>query len=553
MDVSIKPIKDEHGNIELLIPEGRDITDRILTEQQIQQNEARQSHLLNSLPMAFYVAQPFGDYGGTWVSNQIEKIAGFTKKQFMEDISLWARRLHLEDREHTLQAFDSITEKEMISVEYRWQAQNGSYLWIMDLAVLIRNEDDTPKEIVGTWIDITDRKLMEQEKEKLESQLRQTMKLEAIGSLAGGIAHDFNNILSAIIGYTELGKLDLPEDSPAITSLDSVLAASMRAKKLVQHILTFSRAEHHNPKPVRVSKIIKETNSLLRALLPTTIDLRSSILDSDAVVLADETQLQQLLINLCTNSSHALNGKEGAFIELRLEKTILDIHQVKPGFKLSPGPCLHLSVIDNGKGMSSKTMERIFDPFFTTKEVNEGTGMGLSIVHGIVQSHGAMIDVESTPDIGTRVNVYFNLISELTDDTKAKQPEDKVKLLKGEGRILFIDDEDLLVGLGEKILTHLGYEVTVSTDSAEAFKLFQEDPDFFDLIITDQTMPKIPGTELAKRILDIRPDMPIVLCTGHSSMVSEDQAEALGIRAFLMKPVSRNTLAKTVHQILVSH
>ena len=396
------------------------------------------------------------------------------------------------------------------------------------------------KLILSIFYDITDQ-------EKLEGQLRQAQKMESIGTLAGGIAHDFNNILSAIMGYTDMALGEHKVEDRLRRYLEQVFKAGERARDLVKQILAFSRQSDEKPRPLRVSPIIKEALKLLRASLPSTIHIYQDIQCESDTVLADPTQIHQILMNLCTNAAQAMHDRKGelkvtlAMEEINLHNTLVIHHG------LSPGMFLKLTVRDTGIGMAPEIMNRIFDPFFTTKKPGKGTGMGLSVVYGIVKGCKGAITVESEPDKKTEFQVYLPLLME----TKSEQEIDKtIFIFGGEERILFVDDEENLVQLGKDVLTGLGYEVIGRTSSVEALEMFRIRPRYFDLVITDMTMPNMTGFDLAKEMLMIRPDIPIILCTGCSEMISEEKAKNIGIRQFIMKPLLKNSLAMKIREVL---
>ncbi|MBW2169460.1 MAG: response regulator, partial [Deltaproteobacteria bacterium] len=380
---------------------------------------------------------------------------------------------------------------------------------------------------------------------KLEAQLQQAQKMEAIGTLAGGIAHDFNNILAAIIGYTEIASLQVAEDDKAKESLKEVLKSGRRAADLVKQILAFSRKGEQERIPVQIGLIVKEALKLLRASLPTTIEIHQNIESDTGIVEADPTQIHQILMNLCTNAGHAMR-EEGGILEVTLTNVDIDARTIRQYPDMSPGPYLRLSVSDTGEGMTPEILGRIFDPYFTTKEVGEGTGLGLAVVHGIIKDHGGAITVYSEPGKGTTFHVYLPVIE------KAAEPEKETlkPLPTGHERILFIDDEPGLVEIGRVMLGELGYDVVVRTSSIEALELFRIKPDEFELVITDMTMPKMTGDKLAKELMQIRPDIPIILCTGFSKRITEEKAKEIGIKAFVMKPLVMRDLANTVRKAL---
>ena len=380
---------------------------------------------------------------------------------------------------------------------------------------------------------------------KLERQLRQAQKMEAIGTLAGGIAHDFNNILSSVMGYSELARRSLPEDSPARQDLGEVMDAAHRAKELVKQILVFSREGEQKPRPLHVGAIVKEALKLLRPSLPSSIEIRVLATARNDVVMADPTKIHQVLINLCTNAAHAMR-EHGGVLEVSLTEVELGRPEVSAYPDLVPGPYLRLTVADNGHGMEPEIVERVFDPFFTTKGRGEGTGMGLAMVHGIVRRHGGVVVVDSEPGRGTTCHIHLPRLDMPVDseDESTEIPP------HGHERILFVDDEEPVVEIWERSLTDLGYKVTALTDSLKAFELFQAAPESFDLVITDQTMPGMTGAELARKIMELRSDLPVILCTGFSEVMGPKEAKSLGIREFLMKPVYHQSMAEVIRKVL---
>ncbi len=383
---------------------------------------------------------------------------------------------------------------------------------------------------------------------KLERDLRQAQKMEAIGTLAGGIAHDFNNILTAIIGYTEMAQFKAPEGSLLRPNLEQVLKASARAKDLVKQILTFSTQTEQERKPVQLSPTIREALKLLRSSLPTTVEIRQDIdgVSDDDVVMADPTQIHQVLMNLCTNSAHAMRAHGGMLCVGLSEVENVSIAGC-PDIKT--GKYMKLMVSDNGHGMDPATVERIFDPYFTTKKPGEGTGMGLAVVQGIIKNLGGSISVYSEPGVGTTFSVYLPKTGEIVTPAV----EIMETLPHGKERILFVDDECELAELGKEMLETVGYLVTTQTSSIKALEAFREHPDDFDLVITDMTMPALTGLELSKELLNIRPKLPIIMCTGFSDALLGDQHKSEGICEILMKPYAINHLAKTIREVLARH
>jgi len=382
------------------------------------------------------------------------------------------------------------------------------------------------------------------EEVKLETKLRQAQKMEAIGTLAGGIAHDFNNILGAMMGYTELARLKVAD--PQIHSyLDQVLKACNRSRDLVNQILTFSRQREQEKKPVAVIPVVKEAMKLMRSSCPSTVEIRQNYsLDRD-IVLADPTQIHQVVINLCTNAIYAMRDREGT-LEVSLGRKDMTVYDPFFDSDLKEGPYLVLTVSDSGQGIDPAVRNRIFDPFFTTKVPGEGTGLGLSVVYGIVKDHGGAIAVESEPGKGT----VFTVTLPLVEAAEAGDAGEASPLPQGNGRILLVDDEEPLAALGQEMLASLGYDVSVRLSSLDALEAFRTNPARFDLVITDMTMPNMTGDHLAREMLKIRPDLPIILTTGFSERISEEEAKRMGIRVFVMKPASLQALARAVRTAL---
>jgi len=381
---------------------------------------------------------------------------------------------------------------------------------------------------------------------KLERELRQSQKMKALGTLAWGIAHDFNNILMPITLNTELAIRTPKESDKASEYLQCVLEAAQRGRDLVKQIITFSRRKEQKREPIRVAPIIEETLKLLKASLPLIITIRERIEnDPSAAVVADPTQIHQVLMNLCTNAAHAMR-KSGGVLDLSLMSVEVDQNAAYSHANLEPGPYLRLTVSDTGEGMDREIMERIFEPFFSTKNRNEGAGMGLAVVHGIVKNHGGAITVYSEKGKGSTFNVFFPRIKAVTE--KKNIPPLDVPM--GKERILLVDDEEPVLRSEQSMLLSLGYKVIAIAKSDEALKLFHVQPNEFDLVITDQTMPIMTGSELSRKLRRIRSDIPIILCTGFSEAVDEDKARTKGIREFIMKPFTTKEMAETIRRVL---
>ncbi|MBM9520966.1 transporter substrate-binding domain-containing protein [Desulforhopalus vacuolatus] len=399
--------------------------------------------------------------------------------------------------------------------------------------------------VLGIARDITERKQAEEDRKQMEEKLRQSHKMEAIGTLAGGIAHDFNNILAAILGYAEMVSDEVPEFSPAQKDIQEVLKAGKRAKELVKHILTFSRKSGQEHVPVDIHLIAKEALNLLRASIPTTIEIHQEIDPKCGTVHSNPTQIHQILMNLCTNAAQAMDEK-GGILKVSLDCTDLPEEVLQKDPTMKPGQYVKLTVSDNGPGIDKDIIDRIFDPYYTTKEIGKGSGMGLTVVHGIVKSHDGIIMVESKLGNGATFTVFLpNAEEEFQQET-----EIVFSLPTGNERVLVVDDEETVAEMTKRRLESLGYQVTLETDSIKALELFRSNPHAFDLIISDQTMPILTGEQLARELLNIKPDIPIIICTGYSSKIDVEKANSIGISAFLMKPVDNVELSKTVRQTL---
>jgi PAS domain S-box-containing protein len=458
----------------------------------------------------------------------------------------WQQQLHPVDRDPAIMAWRAAVAGDTgFRAEFRLRRHDGTYRWFDTRAVPLHDPDGRIVKWIGSNTDIDDRKRFE------ESQLR-SQKLESLGTLAGGIAHDFNNMLLVILGNAQLAQELLDKDNAVQEHLVEISHASERAADLVRRILSFSRPQKARHKVIRLGPVVEEALKFARAALPAMVEIRAKVASQVPLVAADATQIHQILLNLATNSAHAI-GTRGGLIEIEL--TALDI---EPGAvacaldnnvgQLSAGHYARLTVRDNGCGMSPEVAERIFDPFFTTKPVGQGTGLGLSIVHGIMRSSGGAITVQSELGKGTAFHLYFPAAeaASLTSATGTHQT-----LARGGGQhVLFIDDEDALVRLGTLNLTRQGFKVTGCTEPAAALREFHRDPDAFDAVVTDLSMPGMSGFECAREMLATRPDLPIVLTSGYIRPEDEAQAQSLGIRAVCSKPTALNELGEILSGVL---
>ena len=508
----------------------------------LEEQQAHFQHLVEHVQEVFWIALP--DHSKLlYMSPRYETVWGRScVNLFDHPHHLWDA-VHPQDQEYVL---TRVAEGEVtgFQAEFRIIRPDQAVRFIRAQTFPIRNALGEVVRMAGVAEDMTEERRVQETLVKTERQFRQASRMEAIGTLAGGLAHDFNNILTAILGYTELGLASVPKGSRTQRNLQEVLTAGHRAKHLVLQILAFSRQSGQGKNPTPIHTVILEALKLLRASIPSTIEIRHSLM-TEACVLADSTQLHQVVINLCTNAEYAMREK-GGLLEITLEDSEVTEEKVRSMSGLQVGPHIRLTVQDNGTGMSPDVLERMFDPFFTTKPIGEGSGMGLAVVHGIVANHGGALMVDSIVGQGTKIEVYLPTISTPVLDGSGDQ--DSIPL--GKETILFVDDEETIVRLGKELLSPLGYTVEVHTSSPEALEAFRQNPQRYDLVITDQTMPGLTGEALSRELLRIRPELPIILCTGFSHIMTAEKAKALGIQAYLMKPLAIRDLAPIVRHVL---
>lgn len=476
-----------------------------------------------------------------YISPAYETIWGRPCSEILERPSDWLKAVYPEDQARVGAAIKRQIEGDYNEV-YRVVRPDGEIRWIRDRAFPIRNEKGEVYRIVGTAEDVT-------ENRRLEAQFLQAQKMEAIGTLAGGIAHDFNNILAAIMGYTELLRMQLGDHSEVAGYLQALQQASTRATALVRQILAFSRNAEQERRPVQMEKIVKEPLDLLRATVPVTVSFDVQLAEGLPPVLADATQIHQVVMNLGTNAAHAMKDGAGR-LTVRL-----DSRDVTPGFarstvRLRPGPHVVLTVSDTGGGIPREMLGRVFDPFFTTKAPGEGTGLGLAVVHGVMQAHEGEVFVSSTPGKGTTFELYFPA-HEQPAESEEPCPGDVLSPGSGE-RILFVDDEAPIMLVCKAILERLGYRVEGTVDVLAALETLSAAPGDFDLVISDLTMPGMTGVDFARRVREIRADLPIILATGFNATLTAERVRELGVSELLLKPLSMQALASSVRRALES-
>jgi len=538
MENKIKVVRDPSGSAMGILGVSRDRTERKRAEGALRESEKR---LIAAQRMA-----RLGDFKwdlatgeGTW-SDALFDLFGFDKSEKIDNARINAEIHHPDDRERiTKWLNDSIASgrDKLPPNEYRVIRPDGKVLHVRTSGIIEREEGQSPR-IFATVQDITDIK-------KMEEELRLAQKMEALGTLSGGIAHEFNNILGIIMGNAELAMLDMPGANPVKRHLEEILIASIRARDVVGQILSFSSRTPGAQTPLKIGPVIQEALNLIRATTPANIEMRQEILCDSETILANQTEVNQILINLCGNAVQAITEETG-ILEVKLETVVLDDLTAAQYEGLKAGAYAKLTVKDNGLGIDSRIMDRIFDPYFTTKDVDEGLGMGLAVVYGLLKKHRGVVRIKSKSGQGTTAEALFPLI----DDSPEAELAEAAESPAGTERILFVDDEGSLVTLYKQMLEREGYQVVGQTSSPEALRQFQEEPDKFDLIVTDMAMPDMPGDRLAQEIIKIRSDIPIILCTGHSDRVDEDQAGELGISAYVMKPLTRTDLLNTIRKML---
>ncbi|MBU0988421.1 MAG: PAS domain S-box protein, partial [Proteobacteria bacterium] len=505
----------------------RDITARKRTEEALRESEERHRTVLETSPDPIVVYDMEGKV--TYFNPAFARTFGWTLAERL------GRKMDLFVPEETWPETKMMIEKVLAGenfsgFETRRYTKDRNIIYVNMSAAIYKDRNGNPIGSVINLKDITAQK-------NLEYRLRQAHKMESIGTLVGGIAHDFNNILGVILGNTELALDDVPEWNPARFNLKEVRAASLRARDMVRRLLSFARKTELEKKSIHINPIIIETLKLLRSSISTGIEIRQNISKNVDKIWADPTQINQVLINLCTNAAQSM--PDGGILEVSLKNVAFDKESPIQFHDFNPGRYVNLTISDTGHGIHQKNIDRIFDPYFTTKEVGKGTGMGLAVVHGIVTGHDGTILVQSEPGKGTTFSIFFPIIEqEAVVETKTVE-----KLPAGNEKILLLDDETSIVNMTRQMLERLGYEVDTQTSPVETLALFRSKPDRFDLIITDMTMAQMTGDKLAEEILKIRPDMPIILCTGFSEKITEEKAKQLGIKAFVMKPLVKRDLA----------
>ena len=553
--------RDGSGAPQRLVGMNRDITQQVFAQAALRESEERWKFALEGAGDGVWdwdMRTGHAHFSPRWKS-----MLGHGDDEIAPHIDEWRCRLHPEDvplAEHALEAhLEGRTAT--YAVEVRLRCKDGGWKWVLARGLVVsRDADGRPLRMVGTHTDLSQRKQAEADHEQLETRLREAQKMEAIGTLAGGVAHDFNNVLAAILGNVSLARQDAGDNAALLTSLDQIQNAGLRARHLVQQILAFSRHQPQQLVRLPLQPVVDEALSLLRAMLPALATLETRVTPAPVSALADATQVQQVLMNLCTNAWHAMGQRPGRIVvgldEVQVAETVAS---ARPD-GLAPGRWAHLWVQDDGCGIDSATLPRIFDPFFTTKPVGQGTGLGLSVVHGIVNAHRGHIHAESQPGVGSTFHVYLPAVDALSAAAPALRqaqpdgpdgPEDRP--LPGTGRKLFyIDDDEVMVAMVQRLLQRAGYGVRCFQDPRAALRELQANPQCADLVVTDFNMPGCSGLDVAREVAALRPELPLILSSGYISDSVAEQAQALGVRALLHKERTIEELETLVRQVLTA-
>lgn len=480
----------------------------------------------------------------TW-SHETYQIFEVNKEGHGHLLNVFLAAIHPEDKSVVLASYNtSLKTKQPYMRSHRLLMADGRIKFVQEYCENEFDESGVLTKSIGTIQDITDRVHSERDQEKLKKQLAQSQKMESIGTLAGGIAHDFNNILAAILGFSELALGGTTKDSAVAKDIGEVYAAGLRAKELVQQILTFARQSDEEKAPVDVGYIVQQALKFVRSSIPSTIEIKQSI-HCRSLIMGNSTQLHRVILNLCTNATHAME-KNGGILEVVVTRSTVTQAMTREGQYLNQGNYVEIKIVDSGEGIAPDILEKIYEPYFTTKKQGEGTGLGLAMVHSIIETYGGKIFVESSVGQGSTFTIYLPILSQ--DEEPVLQESDD--LLTGQERIMVVDDEPPVAKLTGRLLRQLGYSVTECFCSVKALEIFSAHPTEFDLVITDMTMPKMTGDLLAMEMMKIKPNLPVILCTGYSKEFSEKKAAEIGVKEFIYKPIAKDFLAKTMRSVL---
>ena len=528
-----RAIQDQNGDIIEMLTVGTDITESRKAEEELK----RLAVAIGKTEDLIFISDNEG--GFIYVNDSFERKTGYCKEELIDQHSSILGS-DQNDKELLADMLEHALNGKVWSGHMVLSKKDGTNFDVEAVFTPLKDKSGFINSYVSVLRDVTKEIIMQR-------QLAQAQKMESIGTLAGGIAHDFNNILGGIIGYTELSKENTPQNSPVADYLNNVLKLTIRASDLISQILTFSRKSLGKENPIDIAAVLKEALKLLRSTLPQTIEIETNIDSFSAVVLGDPSSIHQIVMNLVTNSAHAIENDTGIIkISLTLER--LDEKDLSGNKNARPGMFVKLTVQDNGSGIDLSIIPHIFDPFYTTKDIGKGTGLGLSVVHGIITAHGGVIKVNSVLNEGTTFNVFLPKTEMKDIETDVVSPQ----AIPGTANILFVDDEELLRDITQKTLSSLGYNVTAPSSAFEAIEIFKEDPEQFDLVITDLSMPKMNGVDLSKELIKLRPKIPVILCSGNKGNVTDQSIKDAGIRATVMKPVTKVDLSKVVFDVLNS-
>ncbi len=535
-----------HANIVL----AKSLEDRKRAGKALKESERHYRELVESTPGIVYSFS--SKRGGVYYSSYVTDILGYSPEQLYAQPMLWHNSIHPDDLFYVDQSILESTTGKPFCIEYRIQDVRGKWRWFEDRSTG-HHTDGTDVIMDGLVLDITERKKAEEEKAKLEGQLRRAQKMESIGSLAGGIAHDLNNILFPISGLSEMLLDDIPPDTPEHKSIEQIHKSAKRGSDLVKQILSFSRQSNPQKLPIRIQPILKEALKLAQATIPRNIEITSHIGTDCGMISADPSQIHQIAMNLITNAFHAVE-QTGGVIDIALKEAAIRYFDEKNelSFNAMPGDIFAgryacITVSDTGTGIDKTLIDKIFEPYFTTKELGKGTGLGLSVVHGIIKEHGGDIRVYSEVGKGTVFHVYLPLLEDAGDSKTAAITR---KYPTGRESILLVDDEETIVLLEQMMLERLGYHVTARTSGPDALAAFKANPGNFDLVISDRSMPLMTGEQLAMEMISIKPGIPVIICTGFSDENDVKRAKAMGVKGFLMKPMATGDLAEMVRNVL---
>jgi len=532
-----KSLKKEHAKtLNAKIKLDKEMLERRQADTALKESQKKYQNILESIEDGYFEVDIYGNF--VFFNDSMCRILGYDRSELMG----MNHRSYMdsENAKKSFQAFNKVYRTDISTKALDWKLirKDGSQCFSETIVSLIKDSDGNRIGFRGIARDITDKK-------SLEKQLLHAQKMKSIGTLAGGIAHDFNNILHMILGNAELAIQDIPKSNAAWNRVDKIKTASLKASGIVRQLLKFSRKADQEFKSINAVAVVKDAVKFLKSTIPASIQIDTRLPDTDIIILADPVQIYQILLNLCTNASQAME-ETGGVLTITAQKVSLNEKEMKLHPDLAAEDHLKITIKDTGPGISNDIADKIFDPYFTTKEVGKGSGLGLAIVHGIVQSHHGAIRLKSQINKGTSFTIFFPT----TKNYPEIEVEPSKQLPSGKESILFVDDEAIIADLSQKTLTHLGYRVETKLNPKEALDLFQMKPTAFDLIITDMTMPQMTGAELSEKILEIHPDIPIIICTGHSSLINEEKATDMGISAFVMKPVEIQKLAKIIRKVL---